>query len=264
VKTWFTVDTDDLRHLPVHQGHPTRSKKPFTGSPDRMSERFQQGWTGFHRWMATHDHAVTVFLITDLLEDPAFVRMFKETLRTYGNRITVGCHGHTHRSWSAWGEDRTGFEAMLARSQAHLASCAEGHVQPWFRAPAGYVAGWMADGLAKHAFTVDSSVNPSLLVRSKTNGEGWASVTAAMERAGVMERPWFTSWGMPANGPALFRFPLSVVARRAWRRLPPPLKVEEMDLVAQPDANVITAYVHVLDFARNNGTWTPPLPRHHP
>ena len=152
---------------------------------------------------------------------------------------------------------------MLVRSRAHLALCADHHVRPWFRAPAGYVAGWMAEGLAKHAFTVDSSVNPSWVVRSKTNGEGWDSVTAAVEREGMVERPWFTSWGMPANGPALFRFPLSVVARRAWRRLPPPLKVEEMELVNQPDADVVTAYVHVLDFARNNGAWAPPLPRRH-
>ena len=51
--TWMTVDTDDLRHLPKHQGHPTRSIDPFKGPSDRLSPEFQEGWAGFMRWMAS-------------------------------------------------------------------------------------------------------------------------------------------------------------------------------------------------------------------
>ena len=51
--TWMTVDTDDLRHLPKHQGHPTRSTDPFNGPSDRLSPEFKEGWAGFVDWMAS-------------------------------------------------------------------------------------------------------------------------------------------------------------------------------------------------------------------
>ena len=70
--TWFTVDTDDFRHLPKHQGHPTRSVKRFEDDPRRLSSAFQTGWIQFLNWMETHDGAVTVFVITDLLNDGMF------------------------------------------------------------------------------------------------------------------------------------------------------------------------------------------------
>ena len=259
MNTWLTVDTDDLRHLPRHQGHPTRSNEPFEGDMSRMSPRFQTGWAGFHRWMATHDHAVTVFVITDLFDDPDFEHLLKASLEAYGQRLTVGCHGHTHRSWSAWGEAQEGFRDMLERSTGLLHQHAEKHVRPWFRAPAGYVASWMASALVDHGFSVDSSVNPSWLVRRKTNGEGWGPVKTAMTSAGLVERSWNTSFTLPVNGPALFRFPLSIIARRAWRRLPPPLNSDGVVNVANGSVPLVTAYVHVLDFARDDGEWTPPL-----
>ena len=31
--TWLTVDTDDVRHLPKHQGHPTRALYPLKDKP---------------------------------------------------------------------------------------------------------------------------------------------------------------------------------------------------------------------------------------
>ena len=224
-----------------------------------MSDQFQLGWAGFHRWMGTHDYAVTLFVITDHFEDPAFQPLLSASLETYEGRLTVGCHGHSHRSWSAWGEDQQGFNAMLDRSTRLLHQYAEKAARPWFRAPAGYIAGWMAKVLVDHGYTVDSSVNPSWVVQKKTNGEPWNNVTEAMASAGIVERPWNTSLTLPVNGPALFRFPLSFIARRAWRRLPPPLKTNDIDWIADGNHEVVTAYVHVLDFARNDGSWTPPL-----
>ena len=66
--TWFTVDTDDFRHLPKHQGHPTRSKETYPGPTTELSDAFRLGWKRFLNWMDEHEGAVTLFLITDLLQ----------------------------------------------------------------------------------------------------------------------------------------------------------------------------------------------------
>ena len=257
--TWFTVDTDDFRHLPKHQGHPTRSTKPFFGSSDTLSEPFLTGWEGMLHWMKSHDAAVTLFVIGDLLEDRTFPAMLADALRRFPKRLTVACHGHTHRSWSAWGEDAQGFEAMLDTATTLLKSHAGAAFRPYFRAPNGYVGPWMAASLARKGYTVDSSVNPSPVVRKKAGGATWKAVCESMERAGLVERPWLTRWNLPVNGPALFRFPLSLFARKAWKNAPRLLGPEELPMVEQAKFEVCTLYCHVLDFARDNGSWTPPL-----
>ena len=133
--TWFTVDTDDFRHLPQHQGHPTRSKEAYDGPSDRLSEAFLTGWERMLDWMEGHDGALTLFVISDLLETESFPEMLKRALHRFPERLTVGCHGHTHRSWSAWGENTEGFEAMLERSTTLLKQHAGGAFRPYFRAP---------------------------------------------------------------------------------------------------------------------------------
>ena len=257
--TWMTVDTDDLRHLPKHQGHPTRSSVPFTGPSDQLSSEFQQGWAGFVRWMASHRGAVTLFVITDLLENPAFLSALKQALETFPDRLSVGCHGHTHRSWSAWGEDVDGFQAMLQTSTALLNTHAGQAFRPYFRAPNGYIGPWMAPVLAKAGYIVDTSVNPSWLVKSKAGGSGWKNVMQAMDGAGVVERPWLTRRTLPVNGPALFKFPLSLNAQSAWKQAPPLLTADQLAQVEDPMQTITTLYCHVLDFARNAGEWKPPL-----
>lgn len=260
--TWMTVDADDLRHLPKHQGHPTRSTTDYTGTSEKASPSFRLGWSGFLRWMGTHDGIVTLFVITDALEDTTFCDMLAEAIDAFPDRLTVGCHGHSHRSWSAWGEDVDGFRTMLIRSTELLRRHAGTAFRPYFRAPNGYVAPWMAAVLFEQGYKVDTSVNPSWLVKAKANGAAWSDVIKAMSEAGVVERAWLTHLTLPVNGPALFRFPLSLIARGAWRKTPPLLKAGHLGEVENPHAPITTVYCHVLDFARDNGTWTPPLPRH--
>lgn len=257
--TWMTVDTDDLRHLPKHQGHPTRSTQPFTRPSDELSPEFQRGWTGFVDWMASHQGAVTLFVITDLLENPTFASGLQHALEACSGRLTVGCHGHTHRSWSAWGEDIEGFRTMLQTSTDLLKAHAGPAFRPYFRAPNGYIAPWMATVLAEASYVVDTSVNPSWLVKSKAGGSTWKGVVDAMDDAGVVERSWLTRRTLPVNGPALFKFPLSLNAKAAWKRAPPLLTADQLAQVEDPTQAITTLYCHVLDFARNAGTWRPPL-----
>ena len=259
--TWFTVDTDDVRHLPKHQGHPTRSTQPYDGHPTELSTSFRSGWRAWLNWMEKHNGAVTIFVITDLFESEAFAGMLAEALDRFPSRLTVGCHGHSHRSWSAWGEDAEGFAAMLATSTSLLKQHAGEAYRPYFRAPNGYIAPWMAPVLAQHGYTVDSSVNPSWLVKKKAGGSSWTEVMLAMKQAGVKERPWVTRWRLPVNGPALFRFPLSRIAVGAWRRLPRMLTSAEVQQVER-DERLATVYCHIMDFARKDGAWRPPLREH--
>ena len=258
MRTWYTIDSDDFRHLPQYQGHPTRSNKKYPHQKNELSPEFLLGLEGFHDWMASHDYAITLFLVSDLLENGTFCKLFQELLTKFGERLTVGCHGHTHRSWSAWGEDRDGFAAMLASSTALLKQSAGPSFRPFFRAPNGYIAPWMAPILADHGYTVDSSVNPSWLVRHKTGGTSWKAVNGAIFDAAIIERAWKTRFGLPVTGPALFRFPLSLIAKKAWTTRPKPLKGDEIFEVESPRVAIVTLYCHVLDFAKKGGLWRPP------
>ena len=258
LRTWYTVDSDDFRHLPNYQGHPTRSTNTCPHPENELSLEFLSGLEGFRNWMASHEYAVTLFLITDLLENKRFCELFQSLLEAFGERLTVGCHGHTHRSWSAWGEDVDGFASMLTSSTALLKDRAGASFRPYFRAPNGYIAPWMAQVLADHGYVVDSSVNPSWLTRHKTGGSSWKAVKGAMFDAAILERPWNTRFGLPVNGPALFRFPLSLIAKKAWKVRPKPLGLDEIDGVGDTRVALVTLYCHVLDFAKNGGAWRPP------
>ena len=258
-RTWLTVDFDDLRHVPSAQGHPTRSKNPTSSKV--LSEPYKVAMSAFDSWLASTTHPVTLFVIADLFESDEFGAWFDALLAAHGERLTVGCHGLTHRSWSAWPEDSEGFSSALKQATAVIAERANDRFRPWFRAPAGYMAPWMASALARLGYTVDTSVNPSWLVRKKAGkGNSWADVTKAVRAANLIERPWATAFGFPVNGPALNLFPLSVLAKRMWRKAPPVLKPSEVDaFVCDEHKTLATLYWHVLDHAREKGKWVPPL-----
>ena len=264
--TWLTVDFDDLRHIPSFYGHPTRSKHTYqyikeSRMQDALSEQFIQGMRGFTSWLETHTHPVTLFVIGDLLLSNKFELWFSKLLEKFGSRITVGCHGWSHKSWSAWPEDREGFATELAKATEMITSYAKDSFRPWFRAPGGYIAPWMAAVLAEQGYVLDSSINPSWLVKRKAGkGNSWQNVATALNQNGIVSRPWKTHWGLPINGPALSLFPLSLIAKRGWRNLPMPLTEATLDsALISPEASVTTLYWHLLDHARNNGKWMPPL-----
>jgi hypothetical protein len=164
-RTWCTVDTDDLRHVPSHQGHPNRSKEKET-LPD-YSTRLQKGFHNFKQWMESNEIAVTIFIIADQCENKEFVSTIHDLETVFGERITIGCHGLTHRSWSAWPEDSQRFSEDLEQATSILKQHFPDSFRPWFRAPAGYISDWMAPILSQQGYTVDTSVNPSWLVSKK-------------------------------------------------------------------------------------------------
>ena len=240
---WLTVDSDDFRHLPIEQGHPTRSKG--VKSP-QLSEELRKGMIGFENWLNKTGYPVTIFVIADQLHGE-----FLEWLQriTIEHDVLIGCHGLTHRSWSAWGKDKQGFSESLSQAISRIKEAVGDSYRPWFRAPAGYIAPWMAEVLSENGIELDSSVNPSWLVRRKSAG-GWNNVIESMNSVGVIEKPWLTKWSLPICGPALFRFPLSIIAKRTWKRIDGKVGGPEMEQ---------TVYWHLLDHARQNGKWFPPL-----
>ena len=215
---------------------------------------------GFARWhlIQPRQRAATIFVIADQLDDDSFREWLAELLLA-SPHITVACHGLNHRSWSAWGEDEKGFTTALRIAKQKIKQFAGAAWRPWFRAPAGYIAPWMSRVLASEGFTVDSSVNPSFLVERKAGkGNSWHQGKAAMESAGVVERPWLTSSIGPACGPAL---PLPILrgfAKRAWRRISS-LPLASDANISDLSREVVTVYWHLDDHARSGGTWSPPL-----
>jgi len=261
-RTWLTIDCDDFRHVPANQGHPTRSRGHSKHSTNDLSEQFIAGMAGFENWMKSHNHPVTLFVIADLFESVHFTEWICSILTHFSNRITIGCHGLSHRSWSAWPEDSDGFKQALLTSSEIIKQKAGAHWRPWFRAPGGYIAPWMARVIADCDFTVDSSINPSWLVKRKAGkGNNWQEVRDSIADSKLIEREWLNKWGLPINGPALSLFPLSIISKMAWKKLPSILSIEQaLDAPNNPDFTLSTVYWHLLDHGRQKGTWTPPIP----
>jgi len=257
-KTWLTVDTDDIRHVPSNQGHPTRSK-PNPSLPD-VSERFRRGLRGFDVWMSTHNYPVTMFIIADQCASEEFVDLIQSLIESYNERLIIGCHGLHHRSWSAWEKDVNGFATDLTESVRLLEQHFPKHFRKWFRAPAGYVAPWMFSVLEQQGFRVDSSINPSWLVNTKYGkNNSWKTTQAAVQTTTLIERPWKTRWTLPTCGPAQHIPGLRWNAKSAWKRLSEPLRIEEIHYIEDSSIELDTIYWHILDHARNDCTWTPPI-----
>ena len=257
-QTWLTIDTDDVRHVPANQGHPSRSK-PDSTLPT-LSEQFKSGMKGFASWMDSHEYPVTLFVIADQCESEEFVRLMTEICTAYGERIGIGCHGLHHRSWSAWPEDRERFAQDLSESISVLEQHFPNHFRRWFRAPAGYVASWMIPILIEHGIEVDSSINPSWLVNSKYGkGESWKTVLSTVQKSRLIERPWLTRFSLPTCGPAQHIMGLRWNAKAAWKKLGTPLSTDEMELISDENVELNTIYWHILDHARNGGNWVPPI-----
>lgn len=260
IRTWLTVDCDDLRHIPRHHGHPTRTKVPINSKV--LSEDFQAGMKGFESWMKSHNHPVTLFVIADLLDSNIFKVWLCRMIEENKTRITIGCHGLEHKSWSAWPEDSSGFTTAIIQASKSLQEAVGEAYRPWFRAPAGYMAPWMAPCLKKCGIIIDSSINDTVLTKSKSGkGNTWQEVRRSITENALIEREWLTRWKLPVNGPALSKFPLSVIAKRAWRKLPPVLQPNDLTTVLEDSEEQIkTVYWHILDHARKGGNWKPPVP----
>lgn len=236
---WLSVDSDDLCHLPRNRGHPTRSREvleDWRTTGYAASESLLAATDRFIDWVESGPE-VTVFLLAEQLDCPHFTTRLARLLEL--PNLTFACHGWGHRCWSAWPADPAGFAAMLEASHDRISTFTGAAWRPWFRAPGGYIADWMAAPLAAAGFTVDSSVNPTRWVARKMVPSAKA-VTRAMAAAGIEERPWATSVFGPACGPALSLPPFSLFAPRVWQRT---------------TANL---YWHLLDHRRNDGMWAPP------
>lgn len=251
---WLSVDTDDIIHLPSNRGHPHRSSEPMSNwctEGYRASKRLLDATDCFIDWVQDVPH-VTIFLIAEQLDCPEFTQRM-DILLSMPN-TTFACHGWGHRCWSAWPTDIEGFSQMLVEARNRISAYAGESWRPWFRAPGGYIASWMAGPLAGAGFRLDSSVNPSRWVNRKMNGD-WSKVQQSMEQCGIIERPWLTTWIGPACGPALTLFPFSVFANKAWMRNSHSITDDPVNIDA------IALYWHLLDHGRKSGRWKPPLTR---
>ena len=259
--TWLTIDCDDIRHIPKHHGHPTRTKSPIAS--DELSPAFRLGMKGFEEWLVSHDKPVTLFVIADSLEDEEFSAWLTAIIDKFSHRVTIGCHGLDHKSWSAWPENPELFKQSMKEAIMIISEFAKANYRPWFRAPAGYMAPWMIEPLFECGITVDTSINDSILTRVKSGkGNTWQQVRSACEEVGLIEREWLTKWNLPVNGPALSKFPLSIIARNAWKNLPPVITSDKLtQIVEDENQTITTVYWHLLDHGKSSGKWQPPIPQ---
>ena len=137
-------------------------------------------------------------------------------LKNFTDRLTIGCHGLHHKSWSAWPEDSDLFQDSIKQVILLISDFTKANFRPWFRAPAGYMAPWMVQPLVDCKITVDSSINDTLLTKSKSE-KAIPGSKFVMKTSEIMEREWLTNETSSHSFPALSKFPLSVIAKSAWK-----------------------------------------------
>ena len=266
---WLTIDSDDVFHHPKYQGHPKRSKKKINGS--KMSSTMDFCLKKFEVWHQKNIQIpITIFMIAQQLECSEFNKKISDLIlrsKKEGGRITIGCHGYKHKCWSAFEPNKALFENDLEHAKKILAEFAGDAWRPWFRAPGGYVAPWMADVLKKMNFKLDSSVNPTKLLsiksgrsKNKFGFNGWKSVILAMKNVEIIERPWLTTFfpALPACGPALHTPILKYFANYKWKKASKSNLAKEEEIL-NPNIKITTVYWHLLDYSKKNGEWEPPL-----
>ncbi|MED5271585.1 MAG: hypothetical protein VX613_01705, partial [Candidatus Thermoplasmatota archaeon] len=133
--------------------------------------------------------------------------------------------------------------------------------------PGGYIAPWMAEILKEEGFVVDSSINPTFFLSIKSGKRekklrynGWKAVNLAMEKAGIIERPWLTTFcpALPSCGPALHIPILKNFASSTWKKYSNTNYASEIEIL-NSDVVITTVYWHLLDHSKKGGDWIPPL-----
>ena len=266
---WLTIDTDDVFHHPKFQGHPTRSKKKT--KQITISKIMKLSIEKFEKWHHNNiDAPLTIFVIGEQLKCNEFKTLLGNLLlksKENGGNITLGCHGYTHTCWSAFEPNYEGFKNDLILAKKVIKEFAEDSWRPWFRAPGGYIAPWMAIILKEEDFILDSSINPTKFLsmksgklQSKLGYNGWNSIHQAMNDVGIIERPWLTTFypALPACGPALHIPILKIFASATWKKYSKGRFANEYD-IQNPNINITTVYWHLLDYNKKGGKWIPPL-----
>ncbi len=156
MSAWLSVDSDDLIHLPSNRGHPNRSSIPMpTWKTEgyQASQQLLEATDSFIQWVDGAP-SVTIFLIAEQLDCPELTKRLQVLLQK--PNVLFACHGWGHRCWSAWPENIEEFSEMLVAARDRISAFAGDSWRPWFRAPGGYVAPWMAAPLAAAGFRLDS------------------------------------------------------------------------------------------------------------
>jgi hypothetical protein len=132
--------------------------------------------------------------------------------------------------------------------------------RPWFRAPGGYIAPWMIDVLSHHGVTLDSSISKTRVSSRKIGQKnGYNMVCSKVAASGMVEREWFSRFGIPLTGPAL-RIPvLRSLSRRGWNKVTKNAICCSDLVIHTPQDAVDSLYWHLIDFSMNGGKWVPPL-----
>lgn len=216
----ITVDVEDWYHVPAVTGSPFSRYKDVNEFFSRWHGRYDYLTQPSNRvleMLDEHKVKATFFVVGDVTERyPGLV----ERIADRGHE--VACHGLHHAckihpktkrplmSQEEF-EERTGqAKAMLER--------ASGQKMLGYRAPAGYVAGWMLDSLEKLGFKYDASVSVnSLYNKSDSRLKGvdtrpYYPKRGSLEpgeRRGILELPWsYFRLGLkfPTAGGPLLRF----------------------------------------------------------
>ena len=88
---------------------------------------------------------------------------------------------------------------------------------------------------------------------------GFENVRDTAWRKGLVERFWYSRFGIPVTGPAL-RIPLlKSLAKQQWMKVTKGAKCVKENALLTPSYMVDSLYWHLLDHAGKNGNWQPPI-----
>ena len=216
-RTWLTVDTDDAHHRPWRQGHPTRSKDPDgRRTPRQPSEGWLKAIERFGDWVERSGHAARSSSFRTSWSSPMLGRLARPC-STWRAALTFAATAPATAlgalAGGRGGADGSG-QAVLGQREPSASRLVLG-----FALLATLRLGWPS-ALAQAGVTVDSSVNPSRLVRRKAGPtRRWSDVTMPWLAPGCWSDHGTSIEAGRSVAPALHLPGLAGRARRAWRNL---------------------------------------------
>jgi peptidoglycan/xylan/chitin deacetylase (PgdA/CDA1 family) len=216
----LTIDLEDWYHIPSVTGSPFSKFKDI--------DEFFRKWEGRYDYLTqptmrvlnlldVYDLKATFFVVADVTEHyPGLVEQIS------GRGHEIACHGlhHACKINPATKESlmtQEDFEERTVKAKEILEK-ASGQEVVGYRAPSGYVAGWMLDSLEKLGFRYDSSVSVNSLYNktdSSLKGVGTQPYYPRKvslepgEKRDLLELPWpYFSFGLklPTAGGPMLRF----------------------------------------------------------
>ena len=162
--------------------------------------------------MKANDFPVTIFVISSQLENEKFRTLLSDIINSFPDRITLGCHGYDHRSWSSFELNVEKFSAMLEKSNRVMTNFDSSRYRKWFEHLQDILLhGWQNLSKKQVLLLILRYQSFFFIMNYKYGKSNHKQALAAIDSSGLIEPLNVNAKWIAVCGPALFKFPFASI-----------------------------------------------------